>query len=66
MFDHFLFEFSQHLLDSCLPCQLQKKVHNFIRNSLAENNIALLAQISKLVTESAENLNRANAEVAGE
>ena len=43
-----------------------KEVRDFISNSLAENNRALLAQISKLVSDSAENLKRANAEAADE
>ena len=43
-----------------------KEVRDFISNSLAENNRALLTQISKLVSDSAENLKRANAEAADE
>ena len=43
-----------------------KEVRDFISNSLAENNRALLTQTSKLVSDSAENLKRANAEAADE
>ncbi|RMX41033.1 hypothetical protein pdam_00025657, partial [Pocillopora damicornis] len=43
-----------------------KEVRDFISNSLAENNRALLTQISKLVSDSAENLKRANAEATDE
>lgn len=41
-------------------------MQDFIGNSLAENNRVLLTQISKLETDSAENLNRGNAEAADE
>ena len=43
-----------------------KEVRDFISNSLADNNRALLTQISKLVSDSAENLKRANAEAVDE
>ena len=43
-----------------------KEVQDFISNSLAENKRALLAQISKVVSDSAQNLNRTNAEAAEE
>ena len=43
-----------------------KEVQDFISNSLAENNRALLTQICKLVSDSAENLKRANGEAADE
>ena len=43
-----------------------KEVRDFISNSFADNNRALLTQISKLVSDSAENLKRANAEAVDE
>ena len=43
-----------------------KEVRDFISNPLADNNRALLTQISKLVSDSAENLKRANAEAVDE
>ena len=45
---------------------LSDKIRDFISNSLADNNRALLTQISKLVSDSAENLKRANAEAVDE
>ena len=41
------------------------EVQQFIHKSLANNNKALLDQISKLVAESADNVKRASVEAAG-
>ena len=42
------------------------EVQEFINTSLAQNNTALLGQISKLVADSAENIKRSNVEAAEE
>ena len=63
---HFLFAVFLVFNPLLSTMSVTKEVRDFISNSLAENNRALLAQISKLVSDSAENLKRANAEAADE
>ena len=63
---HFLFAVFLVFNPLLSTMSVTKEVRDFISNSLAENNRALLTQISKLVSDSAENLKRANAEAADE
>ena len=45
---------------------ISNEVQEFINTSLAQNNAALLGQISKLVADSAENIKRSSVEAADE
>ena len=49
-----------------LIMSISSDVHEFINTSLAQNNAALLGQISKLVADSEENIKRSSVEAADE